>query len=79
MKSELSKPATRRHIYICPSDRSVLSVARIEPESGAYIIMGKLIGVRSFYFLTHRIAALVLILYRNQNKFQRKELTFTIF
>jgi len=41
--------------------------------------MGKLIGVRSFYFITHRIAALVLTLYRNQNKFQGKELTFTIF
>jgi len=52
MKSELSKPATRRHIYICPSVCSVLPVARIDPQSSAYIITGKIRGSRS-YFVTH--------------------------
>ena len=46
----------------CPSVCSVLSVAGIDLESGAYIITGIIIGVRRGYFVTQRIVLLVLII-----------------
>jgi len=51
-----------QHNSIFISVRSVLLVEGTDPENGAYNITCKIIGIRSGYFFTHRIASLVLIL-----------------